>query len=95
MTRKLAIRSFTSDQTNRTPLDCMRHGTIRKTHVWTPESDLALLEAIKIYGLNNWLLGASQGHDGLAITDGKMSSRACSFARCNSPAMSKPVSANS
>lgn len=45
-------------KTNRTPLDCMRHGTVRKTHVWTPESDNALLEAVRIYGQNNWLLVA-------------------------------------
>jgi len=60
-TRKpLQIRNwglFTTVQTNRSPLDCMRHGTVRKTHVWTPESDNALLEAINVYGLNNWLLG--------------------------------------
>jgi len=47
-------------QTNRTPLDCMRHGAVRKTHIWTPESDNALLEAVEVYGLNNWLLGTSQ-----------------------------------
>lgn len=44
-------------QTNRTPLDCMRHGAVRKTHVWTPEADNTLMEAVKTYGLNNWLLG--------------------------------------
>ncbi|KAH7931295.1 hypothetical protein BV22DRAFT_1190583 [Leucogyrophana mollusca] len=44
--------------TNRTPLDCMRHGTIRKIHQWTTESDERLLSAIKYRGLDNWLLVA-------------------------------------
>lgn len=35
----------------------MRHGTTRRTHVWTPEADEDLLDAIKIYGTNNWLIG--------------------------------------
>lgn len=77
------------------PLDCMRHGIVRKTHIWTPESDNALLEAIKTYGLNNWLLGTSRERDNLSITNGEMHSRACSFTRRNGPAMSKPVPANS
>jgi len=54
------VSSFILGQTNRTPLDCMRHGAVRKTHVWTPESDNALLEAVEVYGLNNWLLGTPQ-----------------------------------
>lgn len=41
----------------RTPLDCMRHGIYRKQHVWTPESDDALLNAVSIYGTDNWILG--------------------------------------
>ncbi|KAI0072080.1 hypothetical protein K474DRAFT_1729844 [Panus rudis PR-1116 ss-1] len=40
--------------TNRTPVDCMRHAIIRKAHTWTPESDQRLLDAIEIYGTNNW-----------------------------------------
>jgi hypothetical protein len=53
----LNLWSLIPCQTNRTPLDCMRYGTIRKTHVWTPESDNVLMEAVRRYGLNNWLLG--------------------------------------
>ncbi|KAI5120495.1 hypothetical protein M0805_000080 [Coniferiporia weirii] len=44
--------------TNRTPIDCMRHGITRRTHVWSPEADLKLLEAIELYGQNNWQLVA-------------------------------------
>ncbi|KAH7888000.1 Homeodomain-like protein [Phlebopus sp. FC_14] len=44
--------------TNRTPLDCMRHGTTRKLHVWTTESDERLLKAVRMYGHNNWSLVA-------------------------------------
>ncbi|KZP24602.1 hypothetical protein FIBSPDRAFT_856792 [Athelia psychrophila] len=46
--------------TNRTPLDCMRHGLQRKSHNWTPASDKALLNAIHIYGIDNWILVASR-----------------------------------
>ncbi|KIJ70493.1 hypothetical protein HYDPIDRAFT_23596 [Hydnomerulius pinastri MD-312] len=44
--------------TNRTPLDCMRHGTTRKSHQWTAESDERLFKAIRMYGQNNWNLVA-------------------------------------
>ncbi|EPQ59573.1 hypothetical protein GLOTRDRAFT_34698 [Gloeophyllum trabeum ATCC 11539] len=44
--------------TNRTPIDCMRTAVPRRTHVWTAEADDRLLEAVKIYGLENWLLVA-------------------------------------
>ena len=44
-------------QTNRTPLDCMRHGLMRKGHTWTSESDEALRNAVKVYGIDNWALG--------------------------------------
>ena len=44
-------------QTRRTPVDCMRHAIPRKMHVWTPESDERLLEAVTIYGTGCWLQG--------------------------------------
>ncbi|KAF9222032.1 hypothetical protein BS17DRAFT_784332 [Gyrodon lividus] len=44
--------------TKRTPLDCMRHGTTRRTHQWTAESDDRLLKAIHMYGHDNWHLVA-------------------------------------
>ncbi|KZT12926.1 uncharacterized protein LAESUDRAFT_640535 [Laetiporus sulphureus 93-53] len=44
--------------TRRTPIDCMRHAVIRRTHVWTPESDERLLHAIHMYGVDNWNLVA-------------------------------------
>ncbi|KIK95648.1 hypothetical protein PAXRUDRAFT_368727 [Paxillus rubicundulus Ve08.2h10] len=44
--------------TNRTPLDCMRNGTTRRTHHWTAESDDRLLQAIHVYGQDNWHLVA-------------------------------------
>ncbi|KAL4081961.1 hypothetical protein V8B97DRAFT_139631 [Scleroderma yunnanense] len=43
--------------TNRTPLDCMRQGTTRKLHAWTPASDERLLRAVDMYG-HNWPLVA-------------------------------------
>jgi hypothetical protein len=44
-------------QTNRTPIDCMRHAIQRRHHLWDTQSDQRLLEAVKIYGTNNWNLG--------------------------------------
>ncbi|KAL5508377.1 hypothetical protein ACEPAH_5996 [Sanghuangporus vaninii] len=44
--------------TNRTPIDCMRHGMTRRIHVWSPEADKKLLEAVELYGQNNWQLVA-------------------------------------
>ncbi|KAL5527264.1 hypothetical protein ACEPAG_6055 [Sanghuangporus baumii] len=44
--------------TNRTPIDCMRHGMTRRIHVWSPEVDKKLLEAVELYGQNNWQLVA-------------------------------------
>ncbi|KAH9894334.1 hypothetical protein C8Q73DRAFT_513228 [Cubamyces lactineus] len=44
--------------TGRTPVDCMRHAVVRKTHSWTPEADKRLLEAVDIYGTDNWALAA-------------------------------------
>jgi hypothetical protein len=35
----------------------MRHGIYRNQHAWTPESDDALLNAVSIYGTDNWILG--------------------------------------
>ncbi|KAI0742142.1 hypothetical protein BC629DRAFT_1563992 [Irpex lacteus] len=46
--------------TNRTPVDCMRHAVQRKAHVWTPEADNRLLEAVRIYGRENWQQVARQ-----------------------------------
>ncbi|KAI0091868.1 hypothetical protein BDY19DRAFT_927189 [Irpex rosettiformis] len=46
--------------TKRTPVDCMRHTIQRKVHVWTSEADERLLEAVKIYGLENWQQVARQ-----------------------------------
>ncbi|KAI0347492.1 hypothetical protein BDW22DRAFT_1351937 [Trametopsis cervina] len=46
--------------TRRTPVDCMRHAVERKAHVWTAEADARLLEAVKIYGMENWLQVARQ-----------------------------------
>ncbi|KAI0663109.1 hypothetical protein C8Q70DRAFT_493312 [Cubamyces menziesii] len=44
--------------TGRTPVDCMRHAVVRKAHSWTPEADRRLLEAVGIYGTDNWSLAA-------------------------------------
>ncbi|THH09066.1 hypothetical protein EW145_g2292 [Phellinidium pouzarii] len=44
--------------TNRTPIDCMRHGMSRRLHVWTTEADERLLDAIDLFGQNNWQLVA-------------------------------------
>lgn len=35
----------------------MRHGTSRPNHVWSPESEARLSEAVKMYGTLNWPLG--------------------------------------
>ena len=44
-------------QTGRTPVDCMRNAITRQTHTWTAESDATLVEAVNIYGTDNWMLG--------------------------------------
>ncbi|KAI0921477.1 hypothetical protein AcW1_004560 [Taiwanofungus camphoratus] len=44
--------------TRRTPVDCMRHAITRRTHVWSPEADERLMEAVRIYGTDNWILVA-------------------------------------
>ncbi|CDO74003.1 hypothetical protein BN946_scf185043.g52 [Trametes cinnabarina] len=44
--------------TGRTPVDCMRHAIVRKTHSWNPGADKRLLEAVEIYGTDNWALVA-------------------------------------
>ncbi|KAJ3006885.1 hypothetical protein NUW54_g3765 [Trametes sanguinea] len=44
--------------TGRTPVDCMRHAISRKTHSWNPDADKRLLEAVDIYGADNWALVA-------------------------------------
>ncbi|KAG1755990.1 hypothetical protein EDB19DRAFT_445855 [Suillus lakei] len=46
--------------THRTPLDCMIHGTTRKIHLWTPDSDERLLTAVAIFGHDNWSVVACQ-----------------------------------
>jgi hypothetical protein len=45
----------------------MRHGVARKMHVWSPETDKRLLDAIQVYGTNNWLIGV-KGFSFLAPT---------------------------
>ncbi|KAF7790098.1 hypothetical protein EIP86_001048 [Pleurotus ostreatoroseus] len=44
--------------THRTPVDCMRHAILRRTHTWSPASDKRLLEAVQRYGTGSWLLVA-------------------------------------
>ncbi|KIK65517.1 hypothetical protein GYMLUDRAFT_38988 [Collybiopsis luxurians FD-317 M1] len=44
--------------TNRTPIDCMRHGLQRSRHSWTPANDQKLVEGVQVYGLENWALVA-------------------------------------
>ncbi|KAG2077697.1 hypothetical protein BDR04DRAFT_563928 [Suillus decipiens] len=44
--------------THRTPLDCMIHGTTRKNHLWTPDSDERLLKAVATFGHDNWCVVA-------------------------------------
>ena len=44
-------------QTNRTPIDCMRHGIPRQRHTWNMEADDKLHDAVQRYGINNWSLG--------------------------------------
>ncbi|KAF8232476.1 hypothetical protein L208DRAFT_1272139, partial [Tricholoma matsutake] len=40
--------------TNRTPIDCMRHGIPRQRHKWDQTSDNKLLDAVERFGNNNW-----------------------------------------
>ncbi|KAH8113397.1 hypothetical protein DFH11DRAFT_1545076 [Phellopilus nigrolimitatus] len=40
--------------TNRSPIDCMRHGMVRRVHAWSAEADQKLRDAIAVYGQNNW-----------------------------------------
>jgi hypothetical protein len=76
----------------RTPLDCMRHGIHRSQHAWTPESDDALLNAISIYGTDNWILGKFRLKSILRTINLILCvSRESCLGRCNSPAMSKSV----
>ncbi|KAH9942556.1 Homeodomain-like protein [Amylocystis lapponica] len=44
--------------TRRTPIDCMRHAINRRVHIWTPEADERLLEAVRVYGVDSWTLVA-------------------------------------
>ena len=44
-------------QTNRLPLDIMRHTVKRKTHRNDRESDERLAKAVEFYGSDNWQLG--------------------------------------
>ncbi|KAF8901733.1 hypothetical protein CPB84DRAFT_953074 [Gymnopilus junonius] len=43
---------------NRTPIDCMRHGTPQHRHNWTAEADQKLLHAVECSGIDNWQLVA-------------------------------------
>lgn len=38
-------------------MDCMRHAIPRKPHIWTPDADARLLEAVNIYGTESWAQG--------------------------------------
>uniref|UniRef100_A0A8H8CLM0 Uncharacterized protein n=1 Tax=Psilocybe cubensis TaxID=181762 RepID=A0A8H8CLM0_PSICU len=44
--------------TNRTPIDCMRHGLPPHRHNWTPEADQKLIKAVQTCGIDNWQLVA-------------------------------------
>lgn len=44
--------------TNRTPIDCMRQGLPRQRHGWTAEADKKLLDAVQLFGIDNWNLVA-------------------------------------
>ncbi|KAI0316986.1 hypothetical protein OF83DRAFT_1172384 [Amylostereum chailletii] len=44
--------------TNRTPMDVMRQTVVRKVHIWDAESDKRLLDAVSVYGIENWPLVA-------------------------------------
>ncbi|KAH9853690.1 hypothetical protein C2E23DRAFT_915021 [Lenzites betulinus] len=44
--------------TGRTPVDCMRHAIMRRTHSWTPDTDKRLLDGVNIYGTDCWALVA-------------------------------------
>ena len=35
----------------------MRNGMTKEIHTWTPESDKKLIEAVSLFGMNNWQLG--------------------------------------
>jgi hypothetical protein len=39
----------------------MIHGTTRKTHLWTPDSDERLLKAVATFGHDNWSVGMCLG----------------------------------
>ncbi|KAF9263614.1 hypothetical protein L218DRAFT_972983 [Marasmius fiardii PR-910] len=45
--------------TNRVPIDCMRNANARPHHIWTAEADEKLIEAVGLYGNNNWALCAT------------------------------------
>lgn len=40
--------------TGRTPVDCMRHAILRRSHSWNFEADNRLSQAVRIYGTDNW-----------------------------------------
>ncbi|KAF8803849.1 hypothetical protein BYT27DRAFT_7108914, partial [Phlegmacium glaucopus] len=44
--------------TNRTPLDCLRHGLPRQRHSWTTDQDQRLIDSVKSCGISNWQLVA-------------------------------------
>ncbi|KAJ7507517.1 hypothetical protein B0H11DRAFT_2218359 [Mycena galericulata] len=49
--------------TNRLPIDCMRQGLERPRHVWTPDADQKLLDAVKQYGTSWGLVARYVGPD--------------------------------
>ncbi|KAG6890956.1 hypothetical protein C0995_000913 [Termitomyces sp. Mi166 len=53
----LVFRRLNFIKTNRTPIDCMRHAVQRQRHVWNPEADKRLADAVKLYGTYNWNIG--------------------------------------
>ncbi|EKM80484.1 hypothetical protein AGABI1DRAFT_128158 [Agaricus bisporus var. burnettii JB137-S8] len=44
--------------TNRVPIDCMKQAITRPRHQWDTNADQKLLEAVEIFGTNNWNLVA-------------------------------------
>lgn len=40
-------------------MDVMRRAVPRAVHVWDRDADERLLDAVKVYGVENWSLGSS------------------------------------
>lgn len=47
-------------QTNRIPIDCMKQAIVKPRHHWDALNDQRLMEAVQLFGTNNWNLGSSQ-----------------------------------